>query len=78
MARQSTKNPARILTPEKVRRANVGQFFRDIVAELRKVTWPTREETARLTAIVLIISGVIGAVLALIDILFARVFRFFI
>ena len=27
----------------------VPKFFRDIISELRKVTWPTREETTRLT-----------------------------
>ena len=38
-----------------------------IWSELKKVTWPTRKEAIRLTILVLIISGVIGAILSVID-----------
>ena len=44
--------------------------------ELKKVTWPTRKEAARLTVLVLIISGTIGAILSLIDFGFAELFKF--
>ena len=44
--------------------------------ELKKVTWPTRKEAARLTVLVLIISGTIGAILSLIDFCFAELFKF--
>jgi preprotein translocase subunit SecE len=43
--------------------------------ELKKVTWPTRREAVRLTILVLIISGVIGAILSLIDMGFAELFK---
>ena len=44
--------------------------------ELKKVTWPTRKEAARLTVLVLIISGTIGAILSVIDFGFAELFKF--
>ncbi len=44
--------------------------------ELKKVTWPTRREALRLTLLVLIISGTIGAILSVIDIGFAELFKF--
>ena len=41
--------------------------IRDIVAELRKVTWPTREEARNLTIVVIGISAAVGSSLALFD-----------
>jgi preprotein translocase subunit SecE len=46
--------------------------FRFIVGELRKVTWPTREEATRLTVMVLIVCAVVGVILALLDYGFGR------
>ena len=42
----------------------------EIWSELRKVTWPTREETAYLTMVVIIVAVAVGIVLGGIDILF--------
>jgi preprotein translocase subunit SecE len=47
-------------------------FVGDIIGELRKVTWPTRQEAVRLTIMVLIICAVIGVILALLDYGFGR------
>ena len=44
----------------------------DIVGELRKVVWPTRQEAFRLTLMVLIVSVVAGIVLGSIDYGFAE------
>ncbi|MBI5283463.1 MAG: preprotein translocase subunit SecE [Chloroflexi bacterium] len=41
---------------------------RDIIAELKKVTWPTREETTRLTVAVVAVSITIGLLLGGVDI----------
>lgn len=43
------------------------RFFGDTIAELKKVTWPTRQEAIRLTVTVLIVCIIIGAFLALAD-----------
>jgi len=32
------------------------QFLKEVMAELKKVTWPTRQETLQLTVVVVIIS----------------------
>lgn len=47
-------------------------FATDIIEELKKVTWPSRQETIRLTVIVIAISLIIGLYLGIIDILLAR------
>ena len=59
-------------------RGGLVQFFSEVVGELKKVTWPSREETTRLTMLVIAISATIGIALGLIDIGFARVFERFI
>ena len=46
----------------------VPRFFKDIIAELKKVTWPTREETTRLTFAVVVVSVAMGLTLGGIDI----------
>ncbi|MBI4202468.1 MAG: preprotein translocase subunit SecE, partial [Chloroflexi bacterium] len=55
----------------------VVQFFGEVVGELKKVTWPTRQETMRLTMIVIAISVAIGAVLGTLDIVFSQLLSFF-
>lgn len=42
-------------------------FFQDVIGELRKVAWPTRQETIRLTLIVLGICLIMGAILGALD-----------
>lgn len=36
------------------------QFFNEVVSELKKVTWPTRDETMKLTAVVIALSVIVG------------------
>jgi len=48
------------------------KFFSEVVSELKKVTWPTREETIRLTAAVIIISLAVGFFIGGLDILFVN------
>jgi len=43
------------------------QFITNIIAELKKVTWPTRQEAIRLTIMVLIVCAVAGVFLGLAD-----------
>lgn len=45
-------------------------FLDDIFSELKKVTWPTRQETAYLTMVVLIVATAAGIVLGLVDVVF--------
>ncbi|MEE9904999.1 preprotein translocase subunit SecE [Chlorobium sp.] len=38
----------------------IGQYYRDVVGEMRKVTWPTKDETKDLTIVVLTVSGILA------------------
>jgi preprotein translocase subunit SecE len=40
----------------------------DIISELRKVVWPTREDTVYLTVVVVVVTLILGAILGAIDI----------
>ncbi len=52
---------------------SLGQnFASELFTELKRVTWPTRKETLRLTAIVIVISLIIGVYIGIIDILLAK------
>ena len=54
------------------------RFFKEAIAELRKVVWPTRKQAIRLTLIV--IGVVVAAALFLggFDLIFSRIIRFII
>lgn len=45
----------------------IGDFLRDVRLELKKVSWPTRQETIKLTGVVILISVVLAAFLGLLD-----------
>ena len=49
------------------------QFVREVIAELKKVTWPTREETIKLTLVVIILSILVGAFIGALDITFLKI-----
>jgi len=51
-------------------RAFLPRWIEDIISELRKVTWPTRNETINLTILVIVVSAAIGGLLGVIDIFF--------
>ena len=47
------------------------KYFRETRGELRKVTWPTRQESQRLTAIVLGVTALMAIFLGLLDLIFS-------
>jgi preprotein translocase subunit SecE len=49
-------------------------FYRETVAELRKVSWPTRTEAINLTRVVTIVIVAMGLFLGVLDFLFTRMF----
>jgi preprotein translocase subunit SecE len=49
-------------------------FMRDAYAELRKAHWPTREQTIRLTGLVVAISLLMAMLLGLADFVFSELF----
>ncbi|NBF39513.1 MAG: preprotein translocase subunit SecE, partial [Spirochaetes bacterium] len=46
------------------------QFFKDSYAELKKVVWPSRDEVASSTKVVLVSVALFAAVLGILDFLF--------
>ena len=51
------------------------RFLEEAWSELKKVTWPTREQVRNLTVLVFVISGLIGAYIAFFDALFTALVR---
>ena len=68
MARES--GVSRRLSSQAARRAFSFRMFGEILSELRRVTWPTREETMRLTLMVIAVSAAVGVFLGLVDLAF--------
>jgi preprotein translocase subunit SecE len=50
----------------------VGRFVREVIGELRKVIWPTRNELLTYTAVVVVFVAFMLAIVAGLDQLFAR------
>ena len=73
MAQARGRNPLRSMMDEgQVRRRGRLAFIGEIYSELTKVTWPSREDAARLTVLVLSVSAVVGVFLALWDLGFSE------
>lgn len=51
-------------------------FFQEVLFELKKVTWPTRDETIKLTAVVIAISVIVGAFVGGLDWFFLTITSF--
>lgn len=46
----------------------VVQFFREVRAELKRVTWPTRKETLGATSVVIVLVAIMAFFLGLVDV----------
>jgi preprotein translocase subunit SecE len=49
-------------------------FFTEVIPELRKAHWPTRQEALRLSLLVLVVCAVIGGILGALDWVFTKLF----
>ena len=52
----------------------IQEFLRETVGELRKVSWPTRQEAINLTRIVIIVIAIMSIILGGLDWIYARFF----
>jgi preprotein translocase subunit SecE len=50
----------------------LGLFYRQVIAELRKVVWPTRNELTTYTAVVIVFVAIIVAIVATLDFGFSK------
>ena len=73
MARASTRSQ-RIVSPAGGGRVSPVVFLQETYQELRKSVWPSREETARLTVVVIILAIVAGFFLGGLDRVFSELF----
>lgn len=75
--------PGRRVQEEEERQGNfitrtfrgIREYFEGVNSELRKVAWPTREDTRRLTIIVLVVMVISAIVLGIISFSFTELFR---
>ena len=58
----------------KKQQSGIRRFYRETVGELRKVTWPTRQEAINLTIIVIAVTFGMSTFLGIVDFLFSRLF----
>lgn len=81
-ARKGRATPGRRTTEEKTEEGNVvvrsvggvREYFEGVQSELAKVSWPTREETIRLSSIVLVTTLVSSLVLGLVALAYTELF----
>ena len=62
------------MAKQRIKQGGIRKFYRETIAELRKVTWPTRSEAIHLTRVVLIVIAVMGTLLGTLDYLFSQLF----
>jgi len=51
----------------------IGLFYRQVVSELRKVVWPTRNQLTTYTAVVLVFVGFVILVVSIFDFVLTKV-----
>ena len=77
MARASTRGQ-RIVSPAGGGRVSPVVFLQETYSELRKSVWPSREETSRLTVVVIVLAIAAGFFLGGLDRIFSEAFTRFI
>ncbi len=51
----------------------IKEFFQEVSVELKKVSWPTRQQTVNATVVVIALSFIVAFFLGIVDIVLARV-----
>lgn len=55
--------------------SEIRQYPRGVLEELKKITWPTRERTVRMTAVVLAVVAVSTALISGVDYVFSMAMK---
>lgn len=66
------KAPKQGSVTKDVQRGKWSRFLSEVIAELRKVTWPNRAQLAQGTAVVLVVVAIVTAYLYVLDTIFGR------
>ncbi|MBQ3463162.1 MAG: preprotein translocase subunit SecE [Clostridia bacterium] len=69
MAETNLANGRKLTFGERVKK-----FFKDTKAELKKVTWPTKEQLIHNTGVIIVFILIITAILSVLDFAFGRMF----
>jgi len=48
----------------------IGLYFKEVIAESKKISWPSRKETTKLTIIVLSIGTIVSLIITVFDFIF--------
>ncbi|KKQ74438.1 MAG: Preprotein translocase, SecE subunit [Candidatus Woesebacteria bacterium GW2011_GWB1_38_5b] len=54
------------------------RYFREVRSEMTKVTWPKRDEVVRLTAVVILLSLIVGIYVGALDFSFTKLLEIFV
>ena len=73
---KATRRPAPSPNAPKEPRTKPRQFFREVNAEMRKVAWPTRNETLNLSFVVFVFLVILTAMIAGFDYVFSKTVLF--
>jgi preprotein translocase subunit SecE len=49
------------------------EFFQEVGVELKKVSWPTRQQTVNATVVVITVAFIVAFFLGIVDIVLARI-----
>ena len=55
----------------------IAKFFKDVVGEMKKVTWTSKDELFKSTKIVLVTVVIVAAAIAIVDTVFSNGINFF-
>jgi preprotein translocase subunit SecE len=69
MALQEQISKARDIVPRTV------NFLQEVLAELKKVHWPSRKETYAATAVVLVVVGLVAIFLGVVDLALSSIIQ---
>lgn len=70
--RRRPQDKAGTVTKAVQRERRGSRFIREVIVELRKVSWPTRTQLIQSTAVVLVVVAIVSAYLAVVDSIFER------
>ena len=57
---------------EQMRGFRPAEFIKEVIGELQKAVWPSRDETIRLTWVVLVVAALVGFILGFFDFSLSR------
>ena len=69
---RARKRRQQVPTKRKKERTGIRQYLREVRQELKKVAWPTREQTATYTIVVVVVTLFVTGFVLVADIVFKR------